>query len=190
MIFRLRKTLITAAVLMLLAGVHLVYSQTMMTVGDVAAYALEHSREIESADAAVEDAREALESVFSLDNTSLSLSSGYAYNPAATSQQSSVAVDGSVTVPIIPQLSLTASLGDTIGDDRNPSGSFRVNYSPFGNPSTDWRDWETFRKAQIALDSLRNTTPMRAEEAALDLVRASSISNRRNGRWPWRNRNT
>mgnify|MGYP003734025733 CR=1 FL=1 len=171
MIPRLQKTFIIAVALTLLAGAHLVSAQTVMTVGDVAAYALEHSREIESSVDAVEDAREDLESVFSLDNTSLSLSSGYAYNPSATSLQNSVAVDGSLNVPIIPQLSLSASLSDTIGDDRNPSGTFRVNYSPFGYPSADWRDWETFRKAEIVLASLRNTTPMRAEEAALDLVR-------------------
>ena len=167
-----RVLLLRMPMILLLFGTPvLAFAQTVMTVGDVAAYAVEHSREIKSSADKVIEAREALDSVFSLENSSLSLGGGYNYNPSSPSQPSSVNVDGSVSVPIIPEVSLSASLKDTIGDGLNPSGSFRITYSPFADTKADWRDWETFRKAEIALAALREATPLDAEVAALGLIR-------------------
>ena len=167
-----KKLLAPVCFAMLVWPLQGVMAQTIMTVEDVAAYALEHSRSIDAAEKALADAREALGIVFSIEDSSLSLSGGYSYNSDPNSPRPhSVDVSGSVSIPIIPELSVSASLGGIIGDAWDPSGSLRVSYNPFAGASIDWKNWETFRKAEIQLAELENSVPMDAEEAALGLVK-------------------
>lgn len=159
---------VTFLVLLFLAAVQgFVVAQTVMIVADVAAYALEHSRDIADAEGTLSDAKKALGTPLEFEDTSLRLGGGYSTDFA----QHDFSVNSSITVPIIPQVSLSASLNDTLADSREPSGSVSLNYSPFGGSKTEYRDWEAYRKAEIALDNLRNIIPMNAEEAALDLIR-------------------
>ena len=164
-----------AIVFACLAPASVVFGQTMMSVSDIAEYALKHSREITAAEDVVKDARDALSEVFNLDKSSLTLSGGYNYTappeilPPEFKAHSSDA-QASLSIPIIPELSVSASLGSAL-DKWDPSGSIGLKYTPFGDPSTEWKDWETLRKAEIQLDSLRNTIPMSAEEAALSLIK-------------------
>ena len=62
-----------------LAPASTVFGQTVMTVSDIAEYAVKHSREVVAAEDAVEDARDALSEVFNLDKSTLTLSGGYNY---------------------------------------------------------------------------------------------------------------
>ncbi|MBT3274970.1 MAG: TolC family protein [Spirochaetales bacterium] len=145
-------------------------AQTLMTVDDVAAFAEKHSRDIVSATDSVEGALEAVQEVFTLENSSFSISSGYNYNPDAPSQHG-LSLDGSISVPIIPQVSFSASLKKNILDDSDASGTARITYNPFAGNTSKYKEWEAYRKAEVQLGNLQNTIPMNAEEAALDLIR-------------------
>ncbi len=165
------------AVLLSIAAIP-AFPQNTVTVSDVADYALQHSREISAAEASVTEARDALSEVLSLDKTSLTMSGGYKYtSPTDTSppgfQPQSLNVEGSVNVPIIPELSVSASLGDTFleGKEQTTTAGIGLKFDPFGAASTGWQDWETLRKAEITLQSLKVTVPMNAEAAALDLAK-------------------
>ena len=164
------------------------FAQRVMTVSDVADYALRHNREIKTAQSNVSAARETISEVFSLDKSSLSISGGYNYTKAKTTElaetrqdaqqeaqvpkEHTVNVDGSVTIPIIPQLSISAGIGDTLFDDKdNTQASLRLNFNPFNDTSANWKDWETLRKAEIQLDNLKISVPMNAEAAALAMVK-------------------
>ena len=152
-----------------------VFGQVKMTVSDIAEYALRHSREIASAEEAVEEARETMSEVFSLDKSSLTLSGGYDYtapleNPTPGFKEHAGSAEGTITIPIIPELSVSASLGSSI-DEWDPSSAIRLSYNPFGDSSTEWKEWEALRKAEIELNNLQNTIPMGAEEAALNLIK-------------------
>jgi len=151
-----------------------VFGQTVMSVSDIAEYALTHSRDIAAAEKAVADAQDALSEVFEIEKSSLKLSGGYDYTepsetPGPEYEEHSFDADASITIPIIPELSLSASLGSSI-DEWDPSGSLSLRYEPFGDSSTEWKEWETLRKAEIQLADLQNTIPMSAEEAAFDLI--------------------
>ncbi|MBN1685225.1 MAG: TolC family protein, partial [Spirochaetales bacterium] len=158
------------------------FSQAVMSVSDIAAYSLEHNRQIKDAEKNLADARETISQIFTLDKSSLSLSSGYNYTPAGGAQDTqqtqqvsehTVDIDGSVTVPIIPELSVSASLGDTFFDDRadTATASVRLAFNPFAGTQTAWKEWETLRKAEIQLANLKNSIPMQAEVAALNLLK-------------------
>ncbi len=177
---------VPAAVLILLVIGNTAFSQNVLTVSDITAYALENSREIRKAREEVREAGETISEVFTLNKSSLSVSSGYNYVPAAgptdseqpAQQQTqspvehTVSVDAGVTIPIVPELSVSAGLSNTFLDDKdNVTANIRLNYSPFGDPSTEWQEWETLRKAQIKLANLQQTVPMNAETAALNLAK-------------------
>jgi len=169
------------AVVMALMVLFPVFSQNVMSVSDISKYALENSREIQTAEDNLAEARETISEVFTLDESRLTVSSDYAYAAAAaetpnSEEQHAVNVDGSVTVPIIPELSLSANVGYPVyttrkTDDWNLTGGLSLKYTPFGDPSTDWQEWEILRKAEIALEHVRNTVPLNAEIAALNIVK-------------------
>ncbi len=179
------RALITV-VFVIFAPASAAFAQTVMTVSDVAAYALKHSREITAAEKAVRHAEDTMAQVFNLDKSSLTLSGDYTYTQPAASQtavspaaretnpikEHTVDVQGSISVPIIPELSVSASLSNPIDELKwDPTASVRVSFNPFSDTQTGWKEWETLRKAEIQLDNLRNSIPMSAEAAALNLIK-------------------
>ena len=149
------------------------YAETVMTIDDVIAYAAEYNRDIKAAIRSVEDSLESLKEVFTLDDSSISLDSGYTYTAATSTTDAShgFTLVSSLSVPIVPQLSLSAGISKDLLSDTSASGTAQITFSPFAGKTTEWKDWETYRKAEIHLTQTQIGVPLGAEVAALDVIR-------------------
>ena len=170
---KVKPTLVALFCLSVSAVPSQIAAETVMTLDDVISYATEHSRDISDAIRGMEDALENLKDVFTLKDSKVSLNSGYSYTTATAEKAAAhgFTIDSTLTVPIVPQLSLSANVSKDLLSDAGPSGSARISFSPFAGSSTEWRDWETYRKAEIQLTRVQNEVPLDAEAAAFDVIR-------------------
>lgn len=155
-------------ILLALAGAH-VFAETQMTVSQIAEYALENSRDIENAIDSVRDAEEVAGGIFEFESSRLSVNGGYIYAPDAPVDVHSLSLGSSISVPIIPQISVSGSIDQILEDEMQ--GSVSISVSPFAGLGSEWREWEILRKAQVQLSSVEARVPMNAELDALDMVR-------------------
>jgi outer membrane protein TolC len=158
-----------AVILLILMAIIPAFSETRMTIDEIADYALENSREIENAIDSVRDAEEAAGGIFEFESSRLSVNGGYTFAPDAPIDVHSLSLGSSISVPIIPQVSVSGSIDQILEDQMK--GSVSISVSPFAGLGSEWKEWESLRKAQIQLSSLEARVPMNAELDALDMVR-------------------
>lgn len=158
-----------AFILLILLAINPVFAETQMTIGEIADYALENSREIENAIDSVRDAEDAAGGIFEFESSRLSVNGGYTYAPDAPVDVHSLSLSSSISVPIIPQVSVSGSIDQILEDELK--GSVSISVSPFAGLGSEWREWETLRKAQVQLSSVEANVPMNAELDALDMIR-------------------
>ena len=175
----LRKRKIVPAISALLFATAAVSGQSI-DIDTFISGVVETSIEVERAREAVVEAAEALERRISFDASKISLSGGYNYRTVsdkqvADAQAAGVAeptphnpsASGSLTLPLIPQLSLK---GDFSTDFNEVSSSFSVSISPLAAGAVTYREWDTYEKAQILLVSSVTSLPYQVESKALAYV--------------------
>lgn len=174
------------------------FAQSRMTVVEVGEYARMNSREIRSARLNLEAAEEAFQGIITLDDSRLSLNGGYTYTPSYTrpptladdpddiiddlvteSEAQSFTGGATLTIPIIPQLSLSAGANvtapittDTPAEEIESSvdGNLSITLSPFTPMRDGYRETEAHKKALVQLEYIEEETVQTARSAALALV--------------------
>ncbi len=144
---KLLHRILTAA--LLVSALTAARAQSLESLDDIGSYALEHSTDYQRALLDVLTARNDLDGIIKLDETSFSFSSGYAEEDSGSNEWSAKA---GVSLPLIDQLALSA----TISDDY--SGELGMTFSPLYHSSDR-------KQSNIQYD----TALLYAEELALDI---------------------
>jgi len=137
-----------------------------LAVEQFVALVLEHSRDIEKAEQSVQDALEEMDVRTSLEGSSVSVSGGLGYVPPSGSfgAQWGAGADASLSVPILPQVSLSGRIDDAL------TGSVSLSLKPFALGLADPAKEESYLKALVKLTYTRAQTALEAEKSALDLL--------------------
>ena len=187
-------------VLLCSAGVSL-FAETVtiaeegLTVYELHQLAAEDNTSIKQAARSILQTERGLESIFTLDKTSVGVSSEYGYGePERDDSGHSLSLTTSASVPVIPQLQLGGSvhfpiLGSSLdsaaagtepgteaaasGEVPGVSGSVSLTLSPFAGFMDTSKNEAAYEKAVTALEYLENELFFSVESAVLDYLTAS-----------------
>ena len=173
---------------MLTALVSTVGAETVMTVEEIGEYARSNGRDAKSALANLALAEEGFEGVIAIENSSLKLDGSYtltpdsASTPLLTDEDHDASASATVTVPIIPQLSLSARFSSDLLDTDRDSGAPTVDWdpratlsltaSPFASMPDGFREWETHQKALVRVSYTEQLAVFDAQLSALAVLRS------------------
>lgn len=141
------------------------WAEDPLSLSDLTTAAAEGNLDLLKAQSALETARKALAGTSVLENSKLSLSGSYGTGIGPESE-AAVSGKGDLTVPIIPQLSLSASASS------QGTASASISLSPFAAGTAMYKENETYQKAVLQLRTLVARLEYEVQAAAFAVVSA------------------
>jgi outer membrane protein TolC len=167
----MKNRILTAALLFVLSCGWGLWADAAVSLDEYVALVLEHNADIRQAEESVEDAAENLGIRIELENTRISLGGSVRYGPNMMGDSEATwSTDASVSVPVIPQVSVGGRIDPIGAGDTEVTGSLSLTLNPFATGLSNPADREAYDKAALNLIYTKSRIVLNAENAGFGIL--------------------